>query len=136
MFVTKVIDHFIGSPKNQLCDDLILHQLDCFGWFERRCLFVASCLSTAFTSKEIKRILNADDSAGELRSSVETLVQKDILRVVVTVGPSSDLYDFRDSRWRKTILEISLHSSVYDRAKLVTALRPRPLRRSPVAKMA
>jgi AAA ATPase domain/Adenylate and Guanylate cyclase catalytic domain len=132
LFVKQVLDRLKGSPKVELCEDLIVHRLDCLSSDERRCLAVASCLGSPFSCDEMHKILSKEDhvSLEYCASTLQSLARIDILRVTdhnnsnsnnnaAVPGPTSLLYSFRDGRWRQKMLDITLKSAQQDVARLL-----------------
>jgi predicted ATPase len=126
LFVKQVLDRLKGSPKVELCEDLIVHRLDCLSSDERRCLAVASCLGSPFSCDEIHQILSKEDNVSLVycASTLQSLARIDILRATVdnnavVPGPTSYRYSFRDDRWREKMLDITLKSAQQEVARLL-----------------
>jgi energy-coupling factor transporter ATP-binding protein EcfA2 len=145
LFVKQVLDRLQGSEKHEQCADILLHRLDCLQFSERRCLTIAACLGNVFCLEDVEHILLDDTTGGDeaipCAATLDVLVRSGIICSHVTATPddnkvinkndnkmyaaagtgtaTSTFYGFRDDRWRKKILEVTLKSAQQDVSRRV-----------------
>jgi hypothetical protein len=144
LFVKQVLDRLQGSEKHEQCADILLHRLDCLQFSERRCLTIAACLGNVFYLEDVAHILLDDTTGGDdeipCLATLDVLVRSGIICSHVTAMPddnkiinndkrtnaaagtgtaTSTFYSFRDDRWRKKILEVTLKSAQQDVSRRV-----------------